>query len=425
MKEIRINNFKEKLFYEKLDNGLEVFLVPLKNKNNYTCMFGTKYGGRDIKFFVDGKLIETPTGIAHFLEHKMFEKDEDPFHFYQKYGTDVNASTSYDYTAYYILGNKKYEKNLTYLLNWLKDLNLTDQLVQKEKDIILEEASMYKDSPDRVLSEKLKANTFINDAYKNKVIGFDDDIKSITKEQIMCCYNSFYNLKNMFLICTGNIDVSLTMKIVKECTKDYRTNNSKIEKYIADESDKVYKDFEEIFMNVDIPRVGMAFKINKNLFHDLSITSFDLDFYLYSLVNIGFGFTSDIRDKWLNDNLFINSNYRILSTKTHYVLEFYATTYKCEELIKEMERYINDIKIDEDSFSRYKKVWIASEVKSSTNINSIKYSILDDILDYGEFIPNKLERINNLSYNELLKVKDALSFKNKVVVKIKPFSNKI
>lgn len=74
MKEIRINNFKEKLFYEKLDNGLEVFLVPLKNKNNYTCMFGTKYGGRDIKFFVDGKLIETPTGIAHFLEHKMFEK---------------------------------------------------------------------------------------------------------------------------------------------------------------------------------------------------------------------------------------------------------------------------------------------------------------------------------------------------------------
>ena len=90
-----------------------------------------------------------------------------------------------------------------------------------------------------------------------------------------------------------------------------------------------------------------------------------------------------------------------------------------------MEHYINDIKIDEDSFSRYKKVWIASEVKSSTNINSIKYSILDDILDYGEFIPNKLERINNLSYNELLKVKDALSFKNKVVVKIKPFSNKI
>ena len=112
MKEIRINNFKEKLFYEKLDNGLEVFLVPLKNKNNYTCMFGTKYGGRDIKFFVDGKLIETPTGIAHFLEHKMFEKDEDPFHFYQKYGTDVNASTSYDYTAYYILGNKNMKKIL-------------------------------------------------------------------------------------------------------------------------------------------------------------------------------------------------------------------------------------------------------------------------------------------------------------------------
>lgn len=425
MEEIRINNFKEKLYYEKLENGLEIFLVPLRNKNNYTCMFGTKYGGRNIKFMVGGKEVETPTGIAHFLEHKMFEKEENPFQFYQKYGTDVNASTSYDYTAYYIVGNKSYEKNLSYLLNWLKNLELTDDLVEKEKDIILEEASMYKDNPDRVLSEKIKANTFVNDAYKNKVIGIDSDIKSITKEELELCYNSFYNLDNMFLICTGNIDVYKTIEIVKECTKDYEKNSLKIEKIFEDEPDNVVKEYEEINMNIDIPRVGMAFKINKNIFSSLNLSDFELDFYLYSLINIGLGLTSNMREKWLKEKLFIGSSYRVMRTHSHYVLEFYATTYNPEKLLENMGNYINNIEIDEESFERQKKVWISSEVKSIANINMTKYNILDDILDYGYYIPDKIEKINKLKFDKLLELKDILNLNNKVIVKIKPNVNKI
>ena len=92
MKEININNFEEKLYFDKLDNGLLVYLVPLKNKKNFYVSFGTKYGNYNSKFKVNNKIYEMPSGIAHFLEHKLFEKEkENPFDFFAKSGTDVNA----------------------------------------------------------------------------------------------------------------------------------------------------------------------------------------------------------------------------------------------------------------------------------------------------------------------------------------------
>ena len=111
MREININNFEEKLYFEKLENGLLVYLVPLKNKKNFYVSFGTKYGNYNSKFKVNDKTYEMPSGIAHFLEHKLFEKEkENPFDFYAKSGTDVNAGTSIFYTNYYFLDCAVYRK---------------------------------------------------------------------------------------------------------------------------------------------------------------------------------------------------------------------------------------------------------------------------------------------------------------------------
>lgn len=419
MEKIKINNFNEKLFYEKLDNGLEVYLVPLSKKKSYFTMFGTKYGGKDIKFKVDEKTIETPTGIAHFLEHKLFEREEDPFTFYQKSGTDVNASTSYDFTNYYIHGSKNYKQNLSYLLNWIQSLDITEDLVEKEQGIILEEASMYKDVPDRVMNNKSKENVFVKDTYRNKVIGTDEDILKITKEDLELCYESFYSPENMFLISVGKFNKDEAMEIIKENTKNFKKGKN-FEKIIEEEPDEVYKEYEEIKMNIDTPRIGVSYKFNKDIFKSLNINNFSLDLYLHTLISIGLGITSDIREKWLKENLFISSFYKVTESYSHYVIEFNAISNKPDELYKELDNYLKDIKIDEESFEREKKLWIASEVKSISNINSTAFNILDDILDYGKFIPNKIERIKKLDYSTLERLKEVLDFKNKAVVKIIP-----
>ena len=190
MKEININTFEEKLYYEKLDNGFEVYLVPLKNKNNYNISLGVKYGNCYTDFMVDGKIYKTPSGVAHFLEHKLFERENDvsPFDYYSKSGTSVNACTSILYTNYYCVGNNAFSENLDYLLKWVTNIYITDENVAKEKGIILEEERMYEDNPDRVLNERSRANLFVNDPYGKKVVGEEEDIKNITKEDLITCY---------------------------------------------------------------------------------------------------------------------------------------------------------------------------------------------------------------------------------------------
>lgn len=420
MKEYQINNFKEKLYYEKLKNGLEVFLVPMKNKQNFSCMYAVKYGGRDINFKINENLVTTPTGIAHFLEHKMFERENDPFKFYQKFGTDVNASTSSDYTGYYFVGNKSFEKNLKYILNWLQKLEITEAQVKKEQGIILEEANMYKDNPDRVLYNKIKENVFIKDPIKNKVIGTDEDIVSITKEELELCFKNFYTPDNMYLIATGNINPEKAIEIIKEETSNLTKNINKIERVYEQEPNEVAKEYEQIKMNVEMPKIALAYKIPKDNFKHIKITPFELDIYLHSLLSIGLGSTSEIREKWLEENLFTSSMYRIYEIETHYIIELYATSNKSKKLIEKLQKYIKDLKIDKESFEREKKLWIAHEIRTIDSPMNSLYSILDDLLDYNTVIPGKIEYIKKLDYSILEEVKKCLSFDNIAIVEILP-----
>lgn len=420
METLKVNNFGELLYHEKLKNGLNVYIFPIKNKKNYSCMYMTKYGGRNIKFKINNKEYKTPTGIAHFLEHKMFEQQEDPFKFYGKYGTDVNASTSLDYTGYYFLGNKSFDKCLEYMLNWLKNINITEESVQKEQGIILEEASMYKDSPDRVLYNKIRENIYKEDPSKYKVIGTEEDIESITKQDLELCFNTFYRPDNMNLIMAGNINPEKTIKQIKEALKDIKKDNNKIEKIYNKEPNQVQKEYEEINMNIQTPKVSVGYKMPKECFKKLNLTDLELDIYMHSIFDIALGTTSYIREKWLEQNLFINSYYRISEIDTHYLVELYATTEKEEELIKELQIYLKDMKLDKESFEREKKLWIASEIKMTDSPMSAVYSVLDDILDYDKYIPNKIEIIKKLDYETLTKVKNCLNFENKTIIKILP-----
>lgn len=420
MEKIRINNFKEHLYYEKLDNGLRIFMLPITNKKSFSAALVTKYGGRDLEFKIDGKEHKTPTGIAHFLEHKMFEREEDPFTFYNKTGTSVNAVTSEEYTSYYFMGNKSFKKNLAYLLNWIQSLHIDQDKVKKEQGIILEEASMYKDNPSRVLFTKLRENLYKEDGIKNKVIGTDEDIVSITLDELNLCYDSFYSPNNMFLIVTGNIKPKEVLSIVKENTKNWMNKNKKIEKIRREEPDAVNKEYDEISMNIGTPKVAVAYKINKDLFRDLKLDPFKLDLYLHSLINISLGTSSDTRQKWLDENLFTSATYKISEIESHYTIEFYANTNKENELINNLEKYIVDLKIDEESFERAKKGWIANEIKDLDDDRAALYYVLDDILDYDKFIHNKAELIKTSTFDELLKVKDCLSFINKSILKIVP-----
>ena len=209
MKKITINKINEDIYYEKLENGLEVYLYTNDNIHNNYVTFTTKYGSIYNEFEDEsGKMIKVPNGIAHFLEHKVFvQKDgPQPEEYYGASGTISNAYTTFKNTTYLFSGVNNLENNIEYLLDFVQNIYLTNENVESEKGIIIQEINMCNDRPSDILYDKIRLNTIKENPFRESIIGTPKEVKSITKELLLKCYNRFYNPMNMFLVVTGNFD---------------------------------------------------------------------------------------------------------------------------------------------------------------------------------------------------------------------------
>ena len=288
MKKINMSHLDADFYQETLENGLEIYMIPYENKKNYFISYATKYGS-DIISFTDKNQItyKPPLGIAHFLEHKMFEEEsgEDPFTFFSKSGTDSNASTSFDSTQYICYGTKEFEKNLAYLLKFVSNPYYTDENVEKEKGIIAEEINMYQDMPDFKLDMKIREGIFVNHPRKIDIAGTVEEINKITKEDLYTCYNNFYIPNNMFILIVGNFDKDLAIEIIKnEIGYINRKELPVINK--VEESLKVNEKDITIHANIEIPKIAVGLKIPKDIFIEKDL---EVDLYLEMLTTILFG----------------------------------------------------------------------------------------------------------------------------------------
>ena len=231
MKKDTLSGLDIDLYSEKFSNGFEVYLVPLKNMKRYYATYATKYGSLITEFCPNGsrKNVKVPNGIAHFLEHKMFEQESgiDPFSFYSQSGCYVNASTGFESTRYICSGNTKFRENLDYLLNFVNSPYFTDENVEKEKGIIIEEVNMYKDMVDSAIDDTTRKCIFQKDHHKYDIGGEVDEVKSITKEDLYSCYDNFYQPNNMFILIVGNFSVETALDVMRERVEN-RENKYKV-----------------------------------------------------------------------------------------------------------------------------------------------------------------------------------------------------
>ncbi|WP_017753823.1 EF-P 5-aminopentanol modification-associated protein YfmH [Calidifontibacillus oryziterrae] len=209
MEKITFDQLKEQLFHEKLPNGLEVFLLPKEGFNKTYATFTTKYGSIDNRFVPLGRSDEqqVPDGIAHFLEHKLFEKEDgDVFAEFSKHGASANAFTSFTRTAYLFSSTSNVKENLEILLDFVQSPYFSEQSVEKEKGIIGQEITMYDDNPDWRVYYGLIENMYKNHPVKIDIAGTIESISNITKDLLYTCYETFYHPSNMLLFVVGPIN---------------------------------------------------------------------------------------------------------------------------------------------------------------------------------------------------------------------------
>ena len=208
MKKIVMNKIDETIYYEKLENGMDVYLYSKDNWNNNYVTFTTRFGSIYNEFVpIDkDKMIKVPYGVAHFLEHKVFAQEEDPQPetFFASSGTICNAYTTFKNTTYLFSGPNELKKNINYLLDYVQSPYFTEDNVESEKGIITQEIHMCDDNISDVMYEHIRKNVFHNNNFKDSVIGTVQDINKITKDTLYTCYNTFYHPSNMFLVVCGN-----------------------------------------------------------------------------------------------------------------------------------------------------------------------------------------------------------------------------
>ena len=421
MKEIKLHDLDQSIYFKKLNNGLEVYFIPYKNKSNYSMHYITKFGSRNTTFKPVGskKMITVPDGIAHFLEHKMFEQENgvDPFTFAAKTGTSSNATTSYKTTRYYFEGNTGFEENLDYLLTFVNSPYFTDENVEKEKGIIAEEIKQYDDEVDWFLDEELRKAVFEKDPTRIDIAGTVESISGITKELLYETYNTYYQPSNMILIISGNFNKEIALKVIEnnEALNNAKTNIP-IEEEKVKEPTKVYKKEKKLEFNVVNPKVGYAIKIPLEKVKDKYLFSL----YLGLFNNIKFGLSSEFRERMKQKQL-MTSFYTEREIYGDYIMiVFAADSDKPDELVSEIKQELKTFDIKVEEIERLKKVWISSEVIMIDNMLITLDNILYDLINYGKIIDNKVEIFKNLNLKALKETIQSINFDNASYVLVNP-----
>lgn len=417
MKKINLKGLDLVAYTETLSNGLDVIFVPFEKKSNYYISYATRFGSEITSFTPAGekKSIKVPDGIAHFLEHKMFEQEsgEDPFAYFSKSGTGANASTSYDNTQYICYGTKNFIDNLRYLIQYVNAPYYTDENVEKEKGIIAEELKMYADLPDVQLETKLRENVYHVHPRRVDIGGTVDEIYKITKEDLYLCYNNFYSPNNMFILVVGKFPMEEAMSVIHQ-ELDTRENLEKAEITTIKEKKSVRKKEDSFVGNIQVPKIAVGLKVpiaDLGEYEDL-----ELDLYLTMFTTMLFGSSSLFRERARNEKLLNNFYSDWDNTEQYKTYMILSSTNHPESLVQEIKKELSNHELDEAMFERMKKVWIANEVKMADYIDSTVNNVFDDMIRYHKVIPNKVDMIRKMNMKTLEKIVSKIDFDNLSVV---------
>ncbi len=243
------------------ESGLTILLAPMEGFNTAYAMFGTAYGSIDtcIKTAENGEFTKLPEGIAHYLEHKLFESDEcSAFERYAKTGANANAFTAFDRTAYLFSCSDKFEESIEILLDFVTHPYFTPENVAKEQGIIGQEIRMYDDSPDWKVLFNLLGVLYHKNPVKIDIAGTTESIAKITADLLYDCYNTFYNLHNMVLTVAGKFDMDTVLKAADKVLKP--AEPFYLEHADCEEPEKVVIDYVEQHLPVAVPMFTVGFK---------------------------------------------------------------------------------------------------------------------------------------------------------------------
>lgn len=393
MQIIENSKVKEKLYIEKLENGLTIMVVPKKGMQKKYVIWGTNYGSNDSKFIVPGETeaIEVPKGVAHFLEHKMFEQESgiNSLDTLTALGVEANAYTTNDHTAYLFECTENFYLALDELMDYVQHPYFTDENVEKEKGIIGQEIMMYDDYPEwKVYLNALEA-MYHEHPVKLDITGTIETISHIDKEILYKCYNTFYNPANMAMVVCGDFEPEKLLEEIKKRLIDKKANGE-IKRIYPEEPENIVQ--EKIEQKMDVSEPLFTIGIKDKVANEKEKVKKHLAIEI--LLNILIGKSSKLYQELYNKGmLFVTPGVDYEFSRDYAHILITGQSKYPEQVYDLFKNAVNELKengIDLEEFERVKKMLYGSFIK--------EYDEPGDIARM--FIADFFKGINSFEYLE-------------------------
>ncbi|MCL1822627.1 MAG: insulinase family protein [Oscillospiraceae bacterium] len=417
---IKNERVREEYQVIKHPSGLTVCLFPMKGFSSAYALFAAKYGSVDVTFKTneDADFVTVPEGIAHFLEHKLFENDQcDAFELYAKTGANANAYTSFDKTAYLFSCSQKFEENLEILLKFVQEPYFTDESIAKEQGIIAQELKMYEDEPGfQVFYNGLRA-LYHNHPVRIDIGGTVESIAKIDKDLLYRCYKTFYNLNNMILSIAGNFDAQKTLEICDRLLKP--VPDLGLEALFPEEPPEIKEREAVKKMTCAMPVFNVFLKLpsfeerkNAEMFVICNI-----------ILETVLGKTSAFYDRAINDGL-INSNFSVgvLNGRGFFSMTADGESSDPRKVFTEIKKALKEAKetgLPKKEFENVRKMTYGELISMLGSVSSTASAVMDAHFS-GNNLFDVIEITAELKYEEVVKVLEELDEENSCISIIEP-----
>lgn len=419
MNKIYNKTFDETYYREVLDNGLEVLIFHKPDYLTTSACFGTPYGALNVNELHLGNSYNFNPGIAHFLEHKLFEAEgKDILNQFSYIGSNVNAFTSYKETVYYFSrSDENIEESLNLLLDFVQDLDITEESVEKEKPIICQELSMYLQNPDSRLINETYKSLYKNYPLKYDIGGDDKTVNKITKEELEKCYAINYHPSNMVVVITTPVNPEKVMSIIKEnqTKKEFKLTDRPISNN-EDEPLEVVRKKHTFEMDVANDKVCYAIKLNPNFKDNNDARNAEWAMRLY--LSAYFTSVNPNYQKWLDEGL-INDyfGYEVDFSKEYAYLLFYNESNDEESLKTLIDEELKKDLLNSDLLEQLKRRTLGGSFRVFNDVESFTSGFIRNYLSGVDYF-KEIDNLMNLDLKQIKDIYNSFDYSNYSLVHI-------
>jgi len=410
---------KEKLYIEKLKNGMTVMIIPKENTNKKYVIWGTHFGSIDNHFILPetGEGVVVPDGVAHFLEHKMFEQSSgrNSLDTLMALGVEANAYTTNNHTSYLFEATNNFYEALDELMDYVQNPYFTDENVEKEKGIIAQEINMYDDDPGWQLYMNALDCLYKENAIKIDIAGTVESIGKIDKDLLYKCYNTFYHPSNMVLVVCGDFKPEEILQEIKNRLVEKPMQGEIKRIYPESEEEEINKPYMEADMEISKPAFLIGFR-GKNEEEDKVKKHIAMEIILDMIA----GKSSKLYQKLYEEGLLLSPpSFDYEFDKNYEFVMITGQSSDPEKIKKEILAQVEEYKkgIDEKHFERIKKKVYGDYVTEYNSISDIARMFLSDYFK-GINSFDYIEQYNTVNFEYVKQVLEEIFDEKKCIMSV-------